>query len=95
MLGHVELDTKLLLLYIIICDILLYMTAPRSGTCLSEPALLKNSPNTPNKSFPHWDVSFSFTPQCLKTGLLLIPNTFMEVPSLQPQIMPAGRQSTG
>lgn len=57
--------------------ILLYMTAPRSETCLAEPPLTK-TPQT--KSFPHWE-SFSFTPQCLKTGLLLIPNSFLEAPT--------------
>lgn len=46
---------------IIIHDILLYMTAPRSGTCTK-------TPQTPQIK----------APQCLKTGLLLIPNTSME-----------------
>lgn len=50
MLGQVEFGPKhkLLLLYIIIYYTLLYMTAPRPGTCLAEPVLLKNSSNTPN-----------------------------------------------
>lgn len=75
------------------------MTAPRSGTYLPQAALLKNSPNTPNTKLSTLGVSPFPLPHSAGKQDCSSFQTVLErhplVPSLQPQIIPAERQSTG
>lgn len=64
------------ILYIIIYDSSKAWDLP--GWTSTAQKLLKHSKL---KAFHTGSVSFSFAPQCLKTRLLLIPNSFMEAPT--------------
>lgn len=83
MLGWIESDPKhkLLLLYVIIYHyILLYIIIYDSSEGWHLPGWISTAHKLPRqKAFHSGSASFSFTPQCQKTGLmLLIPSSFME-----------------